>query len=192
MSPCLIGNSRLIFPCLKFKLQEQVDVKNHSVSFIVVNTSSIVLQEGNLAETGLIAFMTRNFQSSTYLKTDCWKSHKVPLTLASSKKRHTFFLLIVLCNFFSLCLFVISHCNAACLWLSITSAFPSFFSFPSPNIPLYFSSSIILGLWEPGFTILNYLYQYIHYKFTTNEVIQLVWSLLNHIKSRNSFQKVFR
>ena len=31
-------------------------------------TSSIVLLEGNLAETGSLVFMTRNFQLSTYLK----------------------------------------------------------------------------------------------------------------------------
>ena len=98
-----------------------------SVSFIVCNTSSIVLLEGNLAETGLIAFIIRNFQLSTYLEINCWKLHKVPLTLTSSKKRHACCLLITLIvTFFSLVLFVIFRCNAACLWLSTTSAFLSF------------------------------------------------------------------
>ena len=44
----------------------------------IVASTSIVLLEGNLAKTGWIAFMITNFQLSTYLKTDCWKPHKVP------------------------------------------------------------------------------------------------------------------
>ena len=36
-----------------------------SMSFIVCNTSSILLLEGNMPETGLIAFVTRKYQLST-------------------------------------------------------------------------------------------------------------------------------
>ena len=60
---CFSQNSgfKILDGCLKV-----LKYKNMKKHF----TSSIVLLEGNLAETGLIAFMTRNFQLSTYLKTD--------------------------------------------------------------------------------------------------------------------------
>ena len=119
-----------------------------SVSFIVCNISSIILLEGNLAETGLIGFMTRNFQSSTYLKTDCWKPHKVPSTLASSKKSmHTCCLLIACCTFFSLSRSFLNFSFYCCLSVAFNNiSFSFFLSFLSPNIPLYFSPSIFLGI----------------------------------------------
>ena len=95
---CFSQNSdfKILDGCLKV-----LKYKSMKKCFIVCNTSSIVLLEGNLADTGLIAFMTRNFQLSTYLKTNCRKPHKVPVTLASAKKSmHTCCLLIALCSFF--------------------------------------------------------------------------------------------
>ena len=147
---------------------------------------------GNLAETGLIAFMTRNFQSSTYLKTDRWKPHKVPPTLASSKKsQHTCCLLIALCKFF----LPRSFCNLSlycCLSVVFNNSF-SFFLFLSFSkySSLFFSFNHFrysFCLWEPDFTILNYLYQNIHYKFTTNEL----HSRYDHSSTTSKTERVFR
>ena len=144
---------------------------------------------GNLAETGVIVFMTRNFQSSTYLKTDRWKPHKVPPTLASSKKsQHTCCLLIALCNFF----LPRSFCNLSlycCLSVVFNNSF-SFFSFPF-FLQIFLSIYLFrysFCLWEPDFTILNYLYQYIHYKFTTNKL----YSRYDHSSTTSKTERVFR
>ena len=62
---CFSQNSdfKILDGCLKV-----LKYKSMKKCFIVCNTSSIVLLEGNLAETGLIAFMNRNFQLSTILR----------------------------------------------------------------------------------------------------------------------------
>ena len=114
--------------------------------WVLLCANKYCITGGNLAETGLIAFMIRNFQLSTYLKVNCWKPHKVPSTIASSNKSmHTCCLLIALCNFF---LLIFSYFFVVLL---LACGFQQhqlflFFSFLSPNTPLYFSPSIFLGI----------------------------------------------
>ena len=103
-----------------------------------------IIPVGNLAETGLIAFMSRNFQSSTYLKTDRWKPHKVhPVVQRRASIPVVFLLLFVI--FSSHDLFVICLCIAACLvFNNISFSFFLFLSF-SKYSSLFFSS-IFLGI----------------------------------------------
>ena len=134
---------------------------------------------------------------STYLKTDCWKPQKVPLTLAHSKNSIIpVVYLSLFATFFCLDLFEFSHCNAACLWLSTTSAFPSFFSFLSPNILLFFSPSIFLGI-PSVFEIQASQFWIIYINIYTINLRQMkLYSWYNHSsttsKNRKSIQKVFR
>ena len=149
-----------------------------------------IIPVGNLAETGLIAFMTRNFQSSTYLKTDRWKPHKVPPVVQRRASIPVVFLLLFVI-FSSLDLFVICLCIAACLvFNNISFSFFLFLSF-SKYSSLFFSFNLFrysFCLWEPDFTILNYLYQYMHYKFTTNEL----YSWYDHSSTTSKTERVLK